>query len=311
MNWAETGIDGAAFERYVGEQIYSLPGVERPEESMTILLTGSRATGTFTPESDVDIEVLCPPEVYEALHGAAMEAGIIQSPRSFFHIAPEQDWERYFGPDKGRPHFSVTSLHHVERHFREYDDVYLWIWTNAKVVADPGRQFERIRDRFDGYPGDVLVRKIKYRVLLAWYWDVEVFPAHAFTPDALLAASTAVVNSINEFLRVFFLVEGRPFPYTEKLWHLAADTALGRAFLPMFRQCMELLVGEAPCDAPPQERIRRAWEMLCCSDLSAECRELDEAVDAAMGSAGVEPEWIEAGYRNIDELLLGELGPMP
>lgn len=311
MNWAETGIDGAAFKRYVREQIYSLPGVERSEDALTILLTGSRATGTFTPESDVDIEVLCPKTVYEALHRAAMDVGIIRSPRSFFHIAPEQDWERYFGRDKGRPHFSITSLHHVERHFREYDDVYLWIWTNAKVAVDPQRQFERIRERYRGYPRDVLMRKIKYRVLLAWYWDVEVFPHHAFTPDALLAASTAVVNSINEYLRVFFLVEGRPFPYTEKLWHFASATPLGREFLPLFRRAVGLLVGEASCDTPPQERVRKAWEMLCCSDLSADCRRLEAAVEDAMLTAGVEPQWIEAGFRNIDELLLGGLGPMP
>jgi hypothetical protein len=47
--------------------------------------------------------------------------------------------------------------------FRDYEDVPLWIWTNAKVIADPHRQFRNIVGTFKGYQKPVLIRKIKYR----------------------------------------------------------------------------------------------------------------------------------------------------
>jgi hypothetical protein len=47
------------------------------------------------------------------------------------------------------------------------------------------------------------------------------------------------------------------------------------------------------------------------SDLPAEAKPMWEACTKAMIAAGVDPQWVEADYANIDELLLGELGPMP
>ena len=53
------GVDSRAMDQYVAEQIYTLPGVERPGERFSIVLTGSRSVGVHTPESDVDLDVLC------------------------------------------------------------------------------------------------------------------------------------------------------------------------------------------------------------------------------------------------------------
>jgi hypothetical protein len=311
IDWREAGVTEDAFWRYVREQIFTLPGVERPEDSFTVLLTGSRAMGAQTPRSDVDFDVVCPEDVYRAVHAASVASGLIPASASFYLVAPETGWERYFGGDKGRPHVSVTSIAEVERQFRGYEDVPLWIWTRAKVAHDPGGQFQRVAETFRGYPRDVLARKIKYRVLMAWYWDVAVFPYHERSDDRLLAAATAVLNSMHDLLRVFFLVEGTPFPYTEQLYGLSRTTRLGRQFREMFKWCADLVTGNVNPEMSAWDRISAAHTMLCCSDLSEECRRLDEAVDQAMLAAGIEPEWVAAGYRNIDELLLGSLGPPP
>lgn len=53
------GIDPRAMDRYIAEHIHTLPGVERPEEQFSIVLTGSGSVGAHTPESDVDLEVPC------------------------------------------------------------------------------------------------------------------------------------------------------------------------------------------------------------------------------------------------------------
>ena len=311
MDWKPTGIDENAFLRYVEEQIYALPGVDKPEEAFTILLTGSRATGTDGPASDVDIDVLCRRATYEALHRACLDAGIINANKSFFLVVPEEHWERYFGGEKGRPHFSVTSLDHVERQFREYEDVWMWVWTNARIVRDPERQFERIVGAFQGYPPDILVRKLKYRWLLAGYWAVELFPHHHTTSnEGLLAASAALLSAVHEYLRLFLLADGRCFPYAERLPQVAADTELGRQYLPMMQRTVDLVVGPAGADMTVWERLDEAAGGLIDGD-----RESVDAFERTCGEkmiqAGVEPEWMAADFRNIDELLLGELGPVP
>lgn len=305
------GISSEAVARYVEEQIYSLPGVAAPQQSFTVLLTGSRATGTHRPTSDVDLDVLCPQAVYEAVHRASLEAGIITSATSFFAVRPEDDWERYFGGDLGRPHFSLVSLEDVSGQLREFEDVPLWIFTNAKVLSDPGGQFARLIADGSPYPRDVLVRKIKYRWLLAAYHEVEVYPHHHGSQEDLLAASAAVLNAISDLVRVFFLVEGRPFPYAEKLLPLAPMSRLGLEFLPFLQRVVNLVLGVEGDAHDAWSRLDAAIRLLSYSDRSEDCRRLEEACGAAMIAAGVEPEWVAADFDNIDELLTGKLGPVP
>lgn len=305
------GIDPNALSRYIREHIYTLPGTTRHRQAFTVLVTGSRAAGVHTPDSDVDIDVLCPEPVHESVQRASYEAGIVGGEASFFCVLKGDDWDRYFGRKMGRPHFSLTGLDRVEQHFRDCDDVWMWIWLNAKVIADPAQQFQRIVNGWDGYPADVLVRKIKYRWLLAAYWEVDVFPYHHCGDDEVLAASAAILNAVNELLRLFFLVEGRPFPYTEKLMHLAPSTVLGAELVPQLHDIVDLVVGKGMADLPVWDRLHRACELLCVSDKSEECRRLEDACAQAMVAAGVDAKWVEADYQNIDELLLGELGPMP
>jgi hypothetical protein len=306
-----SGIESEALWRYIDEQIYSLPGTTAHRDAFTILVTGSRAIGAHTPESDVDIDVLCPRSVYDSVHRASLEAGIIQTDLSFFCVLGGDDWHRYFGQRAGRPHFALAPLEEVERQFCEHDDVWLWIWANARVIADPGSQFQRIVESFAGYPEDVLVRKIKYRWLLAAYWAIDVYPQNPTGSHDVPAAATGILNSVSELLRLFFLVEGKPFPYAEKLMPLATETRLGREFCPMLQHVVDLVVGTADAGLDVWSRLDRAGQLLVCSDLSPGCRRLEEACARAMIAAGVPEKWVEADFANIDELLLGRLGPVP
>ena len=307
----DIGIPMESLHRYIDDQIYSLPGVQEVRQDLTILLTGSRAHGTYTEGSDVDLDVICPEPTYRALHEAAMASGLIRTPRSFFVKRPSDGWEEYFGADKGRPHFTVMSLDQVENHFATFRDVWMWVWTNALIITDPREQFERLRAEHAGYPADILVTKIKYHWLLAGYWSIDVFPLSSQADDSLLAAATAIVNTVNEHLRLCFLVEGKPFPYSEKLMRLVEDTELGRAVGSILGRPVDLVLGKAEPDRELWQRLEEAFEILNCYDLSEENRILHDAFANAMVSAGVEPDWVEADYDNIDELLLGELGVPP
>jgi len=304
-------IDKDELQRYVEEQIYSLPGTESHRDEFTVLLTGSRAMGTHTPESDVDIDVLCPQSVYQAVHRASLDAGIIKSPTSSFCTLGDDSWRRYFGEKMWRPHFSLNPLENVERQITECDDVALWIWTHAKVIADPGQQFQRILDGFHGYPKEVLVRKIKYRWLLSAYWAFDVCPyrpSKSYYDDEILAAATGVLNAMNELLRVFFLVEGKPFPYTENLMRFAEQTKLGKEFCPVMRQKVDLVVGKTEPHLSPWERFDQVLDFFQMDIFN---ERLTDACQQAMIAAGVDAKWVEADYNNIYELLSGSLGPVP
>ena len=187
----------------------------------------------------------------------------------------------------------------------------IWIWLNAKVIADPNEQFRRIRNNWHGYPPDVLVKKIKYHWLLAGYCEADVYPHRHSQDDELLPALVAILGAVNELLRFFFLVEGRSFPYTEKLMRMAPKTKLGGQFVPMLQHLVDLAVGRAGGSLAVWERLDKALEMLCYYNKSEECRRLDDACAEAMIAAGVDPKWVKADYDNVEELLIGELGPIP
>jgi hypothetical protein len=77
------------------------------------------------------------------------------------------------------------------------------------------------------------------------------------------------------------------------------------------RRAADLVVGVAEPERDPWERLDEAFRMLNCYDLSEECRRWTDACQEAMVRAGLDPQWVKADYDNIDELLLGELGPAP
>ena len=303
------GIDPKSLQRYIEEQIYTLPGTDRHREEFAVALTGSRAYGWHAKTSDVDLDVVCTREVWEAVHKASLEAGLIKSPTDLFCVLPKKGWEQYFGKEKSRPHFSLTPLDIVRKHFDEYNDVSIWIWTHAKILRDPEDRLEEIIQGFSGYPIEILIRKIKYHWLANGYWAIEVVPVDFKRKDDLLATITGLCNSINELLRVFFLVEGKPYPYPEKLRQLAGSTKLGNRFEPMLNDCVDRVAGRVESDRDPWERLEDVFNTLYCCDITETARQLDEACAEAMIFAGLDPAWVEADYGNIGELLDGRLGP--
>ena len=66
--------------------------------------------------------------------------------------------------------------------------------------------FGELVGSFQGYPRDTLVRKLKYRWLLNAYWSIDVYPNHPSRDEDVLPATTSICNTINEWLRLFYLV---------------------------------------------------------------------------------------------------------
>ena len=306
----DSGITAEGLSRYIEEQIFTLAGVERPREDFSVLLTGSRAAGGWTSSSDIDIEVLCPEKVYNTIQRAMLAAGRIKSFGASLYVLRDENWQTYFGQHSGRPHFSLCPIDQVLRQLQEYDDVSIWIWTNAKVIYDPQDQFRKVLQTFKGYPRDVLVKKIKYRWMLAAYRAIEESPVHPTEDAELLPAAAGVLNAIHELYRFFFLVEGKPFPYTKRLIRYVGSTELGREFLPQLSQTVDLVLARCWQHKSAWDRLAEASGLICDGD-RPECCRLEQTCAEAMLAAGVEPGWVRADFDNMNELLSGSLGPMP
>jgi len=241
----------------------------------------------------------------EELHSKALAGGLIQSPNSFFCIQRDAAAKEYFGEALGNPHFSVTPLETVKAQFDAFEDVPLWIWTHARVAHDPRGQFVAIRDQFQGYPESERVRKIKYHWLAAGYFAIDMRPRGH---DSVLPAVAGLSNAILELLRVFFLVENRPYPYPAKLLVCAKETDLGQEFCPLLSEAAKDIAGQNS-PSPAAARLQQVFERLFCANLSQDAARLQEACEAAMTAAGVPKAWVQADYENVDQLLNGELGP--
>ncbi|GEM_PF-6333315 len=183
----------------------------------------------------------------------------------------------------------------------------IWVWTNARIIIDPNGQYQRIRDSFQGYPQEVLVRKLKYHWLRAWYWAIEAYPHHHTDDRQLLPAGISVLNTVNELLKFFFLADGKPFPYDEQLIQMAGATDIGARYLPELRKVVDLVVGNAEPDLQPWERLDKAFRLVVNEDDGG----FYQACARAMAAAGVDQAWIDADFNNIHELLCGHLGPTP
>ena len=104
FNLDDSGIDRDALERYIEEQIYTLPGTGRHREEFSIVLTGSRAMGLHAEDSDVDLDILCPREVFDSVQRASLKKGLIKTPDSFFGGLKEDVWPKYCGRSLGWPY---------------------------------------------------------------------------------------------------------------------------------------------------------------------------------------------------------------
>jgi len=311
VNMIDIGLKWDDLERYIIEQIYTLPGIDNHEEELSVLLTGSRAINAYSKNSDVDLDVICSKETFEKIQKEMYRKGLTPNINQAFYYLPEKGWEKYFGDDVGRPHFTITSLDVIENQISNYEDVPTWIWTNAVVINDPNDQFKDIVGKFKGYPHEILEKKIKYRYLLASYWLIDGYPHHHKKDEDIFPAMLSILNGIHELYRFFYIVEGKPYPYSEKLSLYVIETKLGSKFKLFIDRIINMVVGIGCERENAWERLDRAIELLLYGDVSPESVEFFDACDEAMIMAGIEEGWVKSGYDNIDELLSGKLGPLP
>lgn len=260
----------------------------------------------------MDLDVICSRDDFYKIQSEMVKLGRTTNINQGFYNFLEEDFERYFGEGIDRPHFSITPIDIIRKQIENYEDIPLWIWTNCMVVNDPNHQFENVINSFNRYPKEVLIKKIKYRYLLSCYWIIDGYPHHHNRKEDMLMASLSILNGIHELYRLFYLLDGKPYPYSEKLALYVEATTLGKKFKAFLEDIIDLVMGNSVYkEIEVWDRLDSAIERVLYGGVSKEADYLAEECDKALIEAGIDETWVKDGYNNIDELLQGELGPTP
>ncbi|MCK5001027.1 MAG: hypothetical protein KAS23_15900 [Anaerohalosphaera sp.] len=302
------GLDAAKVDRFVEEAIYSLPGVEDEQRDIGVFITGSRAAALHQKDSDVNVNLVCSKAAFDRIGRQLADAGIVRTRENLFISIEPESAASYFGQRISQADISIICLDTLQKNLSEFNDEWMWVWQNAVRVADPGVRVEGLVEKYKFYPHDVLVRRIKYHWLRVGYWllDVYPYPRGVESNAEILCAVNAILNAINEFMKVFLLAEDKCYPYQKHLSRVAASTRLGGKYCSLFKKYCTAIVSGQPDNT--WERLDEIFEKLCCCDKSTEALALWDHCSNAMVSAGLSRNWAEADHDNINEMLMGQLG---
>ncbi len=267
--------------------------LQRPEliefrGSLAIVLAGSRTVGYHTSKSDYDFLGLCDTSTY---------AGILRKTDHDTSVAgidiplEREEAEEILGRDVD---FSVYETGRIQAAFQEYNDVVLWIWTNAQAIVDPFHSVSELQESFDGYPRNVLEQKLKQHFLQDF--DLSV---HALTyrPESrnIFSVLNAMTSKIGEYCKMCCLLDGRPFPYEKWLLRAGADTHVGERLIPIFEQVLST-ISSIQNDLPGQwQKVREA--------IDAIDTEACDALESELRSWGISKAWLDRSYHELHTVL--------
>ena len=298
-------ITMTSIKKFVIDEIFVMPELLEHKDKLNVYLTGSRASGGYTDKSDIDLDIICPQDIYDKIQENFFCSGKNKSIKTSYYSLTDIDYRAYFG-DIDVPHFSITPQEKVLTKIKHFDEVHMWIWSNAKLIIDNG-----ISSVFDEslfvFPQDILLEKLKRYYMDYHYYIIDTYPNHDTSSDMKHIAVYAIYSALLCVYRFAFLAEKQPFPYTEKLVTHIKTTKLWKDFSSIFQEIYRLLENTSGEDA--WSRIEKCRGMLCYDDVHECSDKLSKFMDNVLLEAGCEKEWVDAGYDNIDDYLLSPFSP--
>lgn len=191
--------------------LLNLPRFEPYLERLSFILVGSVATGFCSKDSDIDIAIVCDEETYKA-------------------ISKDTPW------DAGRPseveingvqlHYYAITFDNIESKLKELDDVYLYVYSNAVVLRDPGnkytRRFSRLNSRVPEVRKQLLEGKLD--MLIRRYKALK----YALVEKDILSIGRICLELITLCLKVIALLDDTPFEPRKRLFTTALKGRLGQ-----------------------------------------------------------------------------------
>jgi len=290
----------ATIKDFVINEIFVMPELSEHKDKLNVYLTGSRATGGYTEKSDIDLDIICPQGIYDKIQANFVRSGKTPSIKASFYHLNDIDYQSYFG-NIGNPHFSITPQEKIYAKLKNYDEVNMWIWGNAKLLIDNGIS-SVFNESLFVFPQNILIEKLKKYYMDFMYYIIDAYPNNDTSKDMKHIAVYSIYSALLSIYRFSFLAEKQPFPYTEKLVTHIKATKLYGAFANIFQEIYELLENINGEDA--WKKIEKCRGMLCYGDVYECSEELEEYMDNVMLELGCEEEWVKAGYDNINDYLL-------
>lgn len=289
-----------SIKEFVINEIFVMPEISEYVKYLNVYLTGSRAIGGYSDKSDIDLDIICTQNIFDKIQENLFCSGKTHSIKASYYSLNNIDYRAYFG-DIESPHFSISPQEKILVKLKNFDEVHMWIWSNAKIIIDNGISSILEKSLFY-FPQDILIAKLKKYYMNFLYNIIDTYPSHDNSNDMKHIASYSIYNALINLYRFSFLAEKRPFPYTEKLITQVKTTNIYKECAGIFHEIYSLLENISGEDA--WDRLEKCRGMLCYDDVYESSSKISELMDNALLELGCEAEWVSAGYDNIDDYLL-------
>jgi len=281
-------LDQNKIHQYAQQIILSHPLLVKSADKLGVVLAGSRSVGYDVPSSDYDFLVVCEAETFREI---ALLAGKEPSSIGIDMPLDKEKIKKDFGVDVD---LAVYKRDQVERAFKAYKDVVLWIWTNAKVVVDPMNHVSTIQNSFTGYPKDVLESKLKKHFLNDFQLSVHGI-TYRYESQNIFSVVHALASKVAEFCRLCCLLDGKPFPYEKWLLEECKRTTTGQQIFPFIEQaitCITHLGGDLKKKSDDVKNAVYAFDIEACN-----------IMEEALVSWGIERNWIDNAYADLPDVI--------
>jgi hypothetical protein len=290
-NTADSGNDLADLRRYAEEIALAHPWLKGVGERVGLVLAGSRSVGWHLPKSDWDFLALCDEATFTDI---ARLAGKGPGVKGIDLPMDKESVEKNFDIEVD---VSVYETGRVARAMGRYNDVVLWIWTNAKNIFDPTGCVETLKGSFQGYPRDILERKLRQHFLKDFHLSVH---AVTYNHDSknVFSVVHALASKVAEYCRLCCLLDGIPFPYEKWLLRACRETTTGKRVAPLLDSVVDTLTRL-------EGDLEKNWELV---SQAVRTLDTDAAVllEDALVAWGIEREWIDGAFGDRHDVLFEE-----
>jgi hypothetical protein len=279
-------------KRFIKERLFQYPELAECQDNLSIVLAGSRAIGYCTPVSDYDLLGLCDGPTYaRVLKRTGRDSSVAGIDISVARDEAKQLLDREVD-------VAIYEVDRIQRAFHEYNDVVLWIWTNAKVITDPCHIVSELQASFQGYPKEILEKKLKQHFLRDLHLSVHGL---TYIPESqnLFAVLNTMTSKISEMCKICCLLEGKPFPYEKWLLRASAETRIGKRLISIFEQVLTTL-------SRLNNDLMGNWAEVRTA-IDAIDTEACDIIEAALVSWGIDRSWLEHSYYHRHNVLFQPL----
>jgi predicted nucleotidyltransferase len=211
--------------------LLDLPRFAECADQLTILLVGSVATGLCREDSDIDIAILCGPDVYDS-------------------IAVDTNWR------EGRPsqteiqgttlHYYAETFERLNSQLRSLNDVSLYVYGSAILLHDPKNQYARrfawLADEAESLRKERLEGKLDMLLRRSRALDQVLRD-----PDTIVLARMTL-ELITRASKIAALLDSISCDPRKRLFQTALSGITGRRIEPLLRDMLSAIGDLASCD---------------------------------------------------------------